>query len=222
MYMDGSDVGLSGSGARDVDAFHMMGDGSILLSFAGATTIPDVGSVDDSDIVRFVPTSLGTSTAGTYEMYFDGSDVELTTNGEDIDAVAVLANGDIIISTRGNATITSVSRRARDEDLLRFVPTSLGANTSGSWSLYFDGSDVGLTASSEDIHGTWVAGNGDIYLTTTGVFAVAGAGGDGADVLLCVPASTGNNTSCSFNLFWDGSANGYGGEVMDGMAISLP
>ena len=59
MYFDGSDVGLSGSGSLDIDAFHFMDDGSILLSIAGLGTLPDVGSVDDSDIVRFVPTALG-------------------------------------------------------------------------------------------------------------------------------------------------------------------
>ena len=32
MYFDGSDVGLSGSGSLDIDAFHFMDDGSVLLA----------------------------------------------------------------------------------------------------------------------------------------------------------------------------------------------
>ena len=40
-------------------------------------TLPDVGVVEGRDIVRFVPTSLGETTAGSFEMYFDGSDVNL-------------------------------------------------------------------------------------------------------------------------------------------------
>ena len=40
---------------------------------------------------------------------------------------------------------------------------------------------------------------------------------DGYDI--CVPGSLGSSTSCTFNLFWDGSANGFGGEKTDGISI---
>lgn len=218
-HFDGSDVGLSGSGARDVDAFHLLDDGSILISVVGATTIPDVGSIDDSDIVRFVPTSLGNNTAGTFEWYFDGSDVGLTSNGEDVDAVHVLDNGDLLISTSGGFSVTGVS--GNDEDLARFTPTSLGATTSGTWQAYFDGSDVGLSNSSdEDTWGSWVdPSNGDIYITSRGTFSVTGLTGDGADIYICTPGSIGASTSCTFSAYWDGSANGFGGERMDGFFI---
>ena len=220
MFFDGSDVGLSGAGARDVDAFHILGDGSILISIVSASTLPDVGSVDDSDILRFVPTSTGTNTAGTFEWYFDGSDVGLTTNGEDVDAIHILANGDIVVSTSGSFSVTGAS--GADEDLAVFSPSSLGATTSGSWSAYFDGSDVALNnSSSEDVHGTWVdeAGN-DIYLTTRGNFTVSGVSGTATDIFTCNNATTGGATSCaSFSMFWDGSANGYGNEVLDGFQV---
>jgi hypothetical protein len=147
MHFDGSDVGLSGSGSLDIDAFHFMDDGSILLSIAGLGTLPDVGSVDDSDIVRFVPTALGTGTAGTFEWYFDGSDVGLTTNGEDIDAIYLLI-GDLVVSVSGGFSVSGAS--GDDQDLFRFAPTTPGASTSGTWSQYFDGSDVGLGDSSDE------------------------------------------------------------------------
>ncbi|MEZ4683888.1 MAG: hypothetical protein R2932_57730 [Caldilineaceae bacterium] len=79
MYLDGSDVGLSG---LDIDAFEFLGN-DLLLSFNSDSTVPGLGTVDESDVVRFVPTSLGTTTLGSFEWYFDGSDVELTTSGED-------------------------------------------------------------------------------------------------------------------------------------------
>jgi hypothetical protein len=218
LYLDGSDVGLNNSGGLDINAFHINADGSILMSFVGASTIPDVGSVDDSDIVRFVPTSLGATTAGTFELYFDGSDVGLSSNGEDVDAIGFAPDGSLVISTIGNADVGI--GRTRDEDLLKFTASSLGANTSGSWSLYFDGSDVGLTDRSEDVFGTWLDSNGDIYLTTNGTFSVSGAAGDGADIIQCVPGSLGSSTSCSFSLYWDGSTMGFAGEVMDGLFIS--
>ena len=219
LYLDGSDVGLGGASASDVDAFDVLADGSILLSFVAPTTIPDVGSVDDSDIVRFVPTSLGTATAGAFERYFDGSDVGLTTSGEDVDALTLLADGRIVISTVGSFGVPGIS--GADEDLVAFTPTSLGAATGGTWERYFDGSDVNLnTASSEDVNGAWIDGlSGDVYLTTVGVFSVTGASGSGADIMVCTPSSLGSSTACGFAMFWDGSAHGWGAEVTDGFHI---
>ena len=138
MYFDGSDVGLTG----DVDAFALLSDGSLLLSIDASATLGGI-SFTDADIIQFTPTSLGPNTAGTFSMYFDGSDVGLTTSSEDIDALHVMSDGSLIISFIGNFSVPGVS--GADEDLARFVPTSLGPNTSGTWSLYFDGSDVGLT-----------------------------------------------------------------------------
>ena len=219
MVLDGSDVGLSGSGARDVDAFELLADGSILLSFVAATTIPDVGSVDDSDIVRFVPTSLGANTAGSFEWYFDGSDVGLTRNGEDVDAITLLADGRIVVSTVGRFSVPGAS--GLDEDLIAFTPTSMGIDTSGSWALYFDGSDVALNnASSEDVNGVWVdTASGDVYLTTVGTFAVAGVTGTGSDIFLFTPTSLGATTAGGFAMFWDGSAYGWGSETTDGIHL---
>ncbi|MCP5098496.1 MAG: hypothetical protein GY943_23345 [Chloroflexi bacterium] len=218
MYFDGSDVGLSGSGSRDVNAFALLSDGTILISVAGATTIPDVGSIDDSDIVQFTPTSLGTSTAGTFSLFFDGSDVGLTSNGEDIDGMAISPSGDLIISTIGSHSVTGAS--GADEDLLLFTATSFGSSTSGTWATYFDGSDVGLGGNSaEDVYGVYVEDNGDIYLTTRGNFSVTGASGTGTDIFVCTPGSTGTTTSCTYSFYWDGSANGYGSELMDGFVI---
>ena len=221
LAFDGSDVGLTSS-SHDVDAFHFLGDGSLLLSFTGSVSITGVGNVDDSDLVRFVPTSLGSNTSGSFEMYFDGSDVGLTTNGEDIDGIAITASGDLLISTTSGFTVPGVS--GQDEDILRFSATSLGSNTSGSFELYFDGSDVGLNnSSSEDVLGIWLdSASGDIYLTTLGSFSVTGVTGDAADILLCESPTTGSNTSCTFSLFWDGSLDGFAGEVIDGLFIERP
>jgi hypothetical protein len=79
-------------------------------------------------------------------MYFDGSDVGLTTSAEDIDAAAVDAAGNIYLSTFNNFAVTGVS--GADDDVFVFTPTSLGTTTSGTYSstLYFDGSAFGLAA----------------------------------------------------------------------------
>lgn len=215
LYFDGSDVGL---GATDVDAFEMLPTGDILLSLDSASfDVPGVGVIDDSDIVRFTSTSLGENTAGTFTMFFDGSDVGLDTDAEDVDAIALTPAGQLLMSMLGNA-----SQSIRDEDLLRFTPTSLGWETSGSWAMYFDGSDVGLAAQSENVWGAWVdAGTGDIHLSARGAFDVPGVTGDGADVFVCAPGSLGSQTTCAFGpgLYWDGSADGFGAEILDGIAV---
>ncbi len=215
LYFDGSDVGLE---ATDVDAFEMLPAGDLLLSLDSASfDLPGVGVIDDSDIVRFTPASLGEETAGTFAMFFDGSDVGLDTDAEDVDAIALTPAGQLLLSMLGNA-----SQAIRDEDLLRFTPTSLGWETSGSWAMYFDGSDVGLAAQSENVWGVWVdAGTGDIHLSARGAFAVPGVSGDGADVFVCAPGSLGSQTTCVFGqgLYWDGSADGFGAEILDGIAV---
>jgi len=209
MYFDGSNAGITG----DVDAFALMPDGNILISLDAAATVGALGTVDDSDIIRFIPTS------GAFEWYFDGSDVGLTTNDEDIDAIGFAPDGRLLISTLGSFSVTGAS--GNDEDLIAFSPTLLGSTTSGTWLLHFDGSDVELnTASSEDINGVWVdPANNQIYLTTRGAFSVTGASGDGADIFICTPGSLGSTTTCTFSMYWDGSAFGFAGEVADGIAI---
>ena len=219
IYFDGSDVGLN-TGNIDIDGVQVEADGSILLSLSTDTSIPDLGPIDESDIVRFTPTSMGPNTAGNYSWYFDGSDVELTTSGEDVDAFSLLPDGRLLISTVSSPNVSGVSA-ARDEDLLAFTPTTLGETTSGSWAMYFEGSDVGLGdgGNNEDVGGVWNDPNNDIYLTTRGTFVLSGLSGDGADIFVCLPISVGDDTNCVFSLFWDGSANGVAGEVIDGFSL---
>lgn len=218
VYIDGSDVGLGGSGT-DIEAFHVNADGSILLSVNQTVTLPDVGTIGETDIVRFVPSSTGNNTAGSYEWYFDGSDVGLETSGENIDAIGLTPDGKLVISVTGSPTVPGItSPTPRDEDLLMFDATALGETTSGSWSFYFEGSDVGLQDSSEDVDGIWIGSNGDIYLSTKGAFSVEGVSGDGSDIFRMTPTSTGANTSGTFSAFWEGSTQGFPTNI-NGFAI---
>lgn len=93
--------------------------------------------------------------------------------------------------------------------------------TTGTWAIYFDGSDVSLTTSGEDIDAAGVAGNGAIYLSTTGNFAVTGVSGADEDVFVCTPTSLGTITACTFgpSLAFDGSAWGLSGDDVDGFEL---
>lgn len=219
MYLDGSDVGLS---SADIDAFDRLSDGSVLLSFDASVSVSGLGTVADADIVKFIPTSTGATTAGTFQWFFDGSDVGLTTTNEDIDAIDYTADGKVVVSTLGAFSVTGAA--GEDEDLIIFTPTALGATTSGTWAWHFDGSDVGLsTNTNEDVNGAWIdPASGQLYLSTLGAFAVTGVSGDGADIFVCTPSSLGSTTACTFGMYWDGSVNGFAGEVLDAFAVVKP
>ena len=211
LFFDGSDVGVGGT---DLVSLAILDSDSLLMSFNNAITVNGI-SISPQDIARFDATFLGPTTAGTFSMYFDGSDVGMDVNAETIDALSLLSDGRILISTTGNPSVPGVI--GKDEDILAFMPTSLGDVTSGTWSMYFDGSDVGLSESSaEDINALDVV-NGNIYLSTLGNFSVPGILGADEDVFICTPTSLGGETACTYSsaLYFDGSTWGLDANGVD-------
>jgi hypothetical protein len=217
LFFDGSDVGLT----VDVDAMHLQADGTLLLSLDAEQRVGDLGKVDDSDILLFTPISFGSDTSGTLDLYFDGSDVGLTTNAEDINALSKSPEGHLIIGTNGKAGVPGLSATKRN--LTRFVPAAngLGVNTSGTWSLYLNGSGIGLTTNSELITNASLAEHGRLLLNTKGAFTVGDISGGAADVFECRLATGGANSNCSPSpaIFWLGGAHGYGNESIDALMI---
>lgn len=210
LLIDGSDIGL---GSTDINAFHWRPDGTMLLSVNSPVSLPGLGTVDDSDIVRFIPQTLGANTTGTFELFLRGADVGLTTNDEDIDAIAIDPSGRLVISTLGNASVPGANGNlsASDEDLLVL--------NGDVWELLFDGSDVGLTDNSEDIVDAWVDAQG-FTLATLGAFAMDGLSGAAGDLFRCQPTSTGDNTqvgACA--IVFSSAANGLAGEEIDAFSI---
>lgn len=220
ILFDGSDVGL---GNVDVDAFGFLADGRILLSVEKDFTLNNFGAVDESDILAFTPTSLGNTTAGGYTLYFDGSDVGLTTGAEDVDAIDFDESGNLVVSVTGafRAPGSSGEVRGDDEDLFVLNNGVLGPNTSGQWSLYFDGSDVGLTTSSEDIGALWADHAEDkLYFATYGNYSLPGLTGNEDDIIVCAYTSLGSNTACSFSRYWNGDADhNFDNDKIDGLSI---
>jgi hypothetical protein len=216
LFFDGSDVGL---GAVDLFAFSVADASTIMMSVSASVTVQGI-PVTPQDILLFQATSLGSNTAGTFSMMFDGSDVGLTTTDERIDSVSFLPDRRILISTTGSPAVTGIST-GRDEDVLAFLPVTLGDATSGTWSMYFDGSDVGLAdTSGEDVDALDVQG-GNVYLSTTDNFSVSGLSGADEDVFICASTSVGDTTSCNYSpsLYFDGSTWGLSANDVD--AINL-
>ncbi|HYE63407.1 MAG TPA: hypothetical protein VD997_15550 [Phycisphaerales bacterium] len=217
MVFDGSDVGLS---ALTIDGLAQLSTGELLLSFTDAATIPGMTggpsgtTLDDSDIVKFTPTSLGATTSGTFQFFFDASDVGLTTNNEDVDAIEIASNGQVIVSCSGSFTANASGNvSGAGEDLIIFTPTATGANTAGTFALYVDGSDVALSGNAENLDAMAVRPAGGMVLSTTGNFAVTGVSGADEDLLRFTPTSTGGATAGSFAMEHDLTTRGIAGSA---------
>jgi len=182
--------------AKNVGAFSFVGN-DILLGFSANQPIAGLGTFAAHDLARFTPTSLGyNNTAGSFAWYFDGSDVGLSTTAEKLDALWIDANGRLYISTTGTAKVPGPgggSITAQDEDILRFTPTNTGANTTGTWSLYWNPTSMtGMSA--EDINGYWEdPATGSRYVTIVGAFNIGNVAyggkfaGDGKTILRFAP-----------------------------------
>ena len=217
ILFDGSNVGL---GNADVDAFAVLDNGHLLLSVSVLAYLPQLGLVDGTDIIEFIPTSLGpNNTSGSFRLFFDGSDVGLITLIHDVDSIDFDATGNLLISVRGPFFAQGV--RGNDEDLFRLRNGVFGPNTGGAWELAFDGSDVGLSTFSEDTRDTWTdTDTGELYLTNNGSFrTTTGFTGKPADVFICTPISLGANTACNFSSYFVGNSQGLSGKAIDGLHI---
>ena len=226
---DGSDVGIPNN--VEIDGFDILEDGSILMSFQRPTTIPGVGAVDDSDILLFTPTApngLGATTSGTFSMFLDGSTVGLTSSGEDIDGLQLFESDKLLISTRGNVSVSGAS--GSDEDIMLFEMSDANdPSLGGTWSRYFDGSTMFLNdGNNEDVNGFY-ATEDSVYLTTdgTGTFVVPGVSGVNEDVFVCNVLTTGGAaggpTSCNYDPFFVGASNGIpANQDINGFDVGFP
>ena len=150
--------------------------------------------MSDEDIVAF--------DGQWWILYFDGSDVGV--ESADVAAFSVLYSDSILMSFNSDVTIGGVT--ATPQDVLEFHATSLGDTTSGGWSLYFDGSDVGLDTASEKIDSLSQLPNGQLLVSTTGNPSVPGlTTGKDEDVLAFTPASLGDTTQGAWSMYFDGS-----------------
>ncbi len=216
LVFDGSDVGW----LKAIGDFEFLPDGSLLLTNSTKQTLGTGAArftLEVQDIARFVPTTLGTATAGTFSLYFDGSDVALSTADERIDALARKTDGTLLISTAGRATVKNggTSIVAQDEDLLAFRPGNLGATTSGTWNLASDGFDGSLLTGmgAENVTGAWRdPASGDLYLTVVNAFTIGGVSGNQRTILRVTPAR-------AVSAYWNAATYGFPGGI-DGLSIA--
>ena len=115
-----------------------MEDGRLLVSTSGAVSVTGLSGADE-EVLAYPP-----GAQGTWALYVDGSDLALTNSSEDVDGVA-FRDGTVYLSTTGNFGVAGLS--GADEDVFACTSAVTGPTTScGSFSLFFDGSLVGLAA----------------------------------------------------------------------------
>ncbi|MEM6254971.1 MAG: Ig-like domain-containing protein, partial [Cyanobacteria bacterium P01_D01_bin.156] len=166
----------------------------------------------DEDIIKF------DSESQSFNLYFDGSDVGL--NSSEIDGFDIISDTEILFSFNTSATIEGIV--VDDSDIVLFTASELGDNTSGSWSLYLDGSDVGLGNNSEDIDGLQLLKDGSLLVSTQGGFNVPGVRGADEDLIRFTPKSWGNTSIGTWSIYTDGSdisLDSSGGENISAVAI---
>ena len=217
-WLNGNASGLSGAVLRD---FHLISADQVVVAFQNPVTLSGI-AFDDSDLAL-----LSRNGSGGFDlsMFLDGSDVGLTTNSESIDAVTGLSDGSWLISTRGSGSVPagSTSLNFAAEDILRFTPSSLGSNTTGSWSLHADMSDVSITGTSENVTALSAAADGRLFVTTSGNASAPGLSAANEDVFLFRPTGLGALTTGSFDglLTFDGSLYGLGANALVGTALPV-
>ena len=135
---------------------------TLYFSWAEAVIMAGV-TYNNEDIVAYDPA------AGTWSLYFDGSDVGLA--DVNVDAFALLANGDILLSVDEPVEDLNGLDKADDADVIRFIPTSLGQNTAGSFTLYLSAATFGLedpiNGLDRDIDAISFIPGGELLISTT-------------------------------------------------------
>ena len=144
LYFDGTLFG----GNENIDAAHVLANGNIILSVEKDGTTLGGLTFGNGDLIEYNPTT----DVGT--LYFDES---LFGSNEDIDAVNILDNGNIILSTIDGATLGGLTFGGGD--LAEYNPTTNVAT------LFFDGS---LFDGAENIDAVHILDNGNIILSTAG------------------------------------------------------
>jgi hypothetical protein len=184
---------------------------TVLFLSLGSTGTGNLSFASDEDILAF--------DGANFSHYFDGSDVGISTGN--LDAFSIISSNSILMSFDQAITITNIGL-VDEFDIVQFTGT-FGTNTAGTFTLYFDGQDVGLDTTSEDIDGINRLPNGVLLISTSGGITVPGVSGLDEDILAFTPATLGAATSGTWSMYFDGSDVGLNtdaGEDIDGVSVA--
>ncbi len=183
VWFDGTAAGLT-SGNLDIDAFSFGNDVTapgpgpepppaptpdpLFFSTVGDVNPPGVaGTADDSDIYGWDGTA-------AFSRNVDATGAPGIPAGSDVDGYHRVDDTHFYVSFANANTTLPVLGNVKDEDVVYY--------NGGTWSLYFDGSTQGLTASGEDLDAIDIVGSTLYFSTRAGVNPGVGGAADDADI----------------------------------------
>ena len=173
----------------------------LIMAAAGPVNANIILSVDNTETLGRLSFGKGDlaeydSGTDTATLYLDGS---LFSGPSDIDAVHVLGNGNIVLSTVAGATLGGLT--FSKGDLVEYNPTT---DTS---TLYFD--ETLFSSAQPNIDAAYVNGSGNIILSTAGNATLGGLGFGKDDLIEYNP------TTDTATLFFDGNLFSSSNEDVD-------
>ena len=169
----------------------------VLLYFSTSanTAVPGTGgTADDADIYSWDGTS--------FARVLDATAVGLpsATFAANVDGLKVIGTRFYLSFSNSGVAVPGVGT-VPDEDIVVYD------SSTGTWSLFFDGSAVGLTTDDEDVDAFDILTDGSVLVSTLGNVTVPGLAGTWADedVLHCTPSSNAPIASCTWSVHFDGS-----------------
>ncbi len=147
LYFRGANVGLGPSSVdagERINAIGFLPDGRLVVSTSGNFSVPGVTGKDE-DLIAFTATSLGETTSGTWQLYFNGSKADLSDGGDDeeVEGVWVGSTGDIYLTAKSSYSVPGLS--GDGADIFRCIPLSTGSDTNCVYDLVWSGSAHGLS-----------------------------------------------------------------------------
>lgn len=214
MHFDASDMGLRGN----LVAFS--GEEFMMLTYATAQTLPDVGKVRPQDVLEFYSYSLGEDTTGFVQIRMAGSDVGLTTTAESIDALGgFMFDYKVYLSTKGNARLpinVGVLTAQRD-DVIFIDGNTSGEITGGDWGVYLDGSQMGLNGANLIALSVGGGEGAGYHLMYDHPVTLGGVTYQRNDVIWCATATEESVTCDSYQEAFDGAL--VGNYVIDALQV---
>ena len=183
---------------------------TLYLSLNSGMTLPGNVDVDNEDVIAFDGTD--------FRLYFDGSDVGVAATK--LDALAVISANEILLSFSSPEIIPGIAGTVEDSDIVKFTATQLGVSTVGTFELFFRGSDVGLSPSTEDIDAIDLHNDGRVIISTVGDVDVPGVTGRDEDLLAFTPNTPGDYSAGTWAMYVDGSDIEIAGEDIDAIALN--
>lgn len=203
MHFDGSAAGLPA--AADIDAYDYRYNAATLtarhcMSFDQPVAVPGLGTVDDSDIVCYRTSTVN----NVWIMLLDGSAFGLTTDGEDIDAIDILPNNSILVSTLGSFSVPfagSSPITGNNEDALMWDGSQFNIYFDGNYS--FDLSDDNNLMNYAQV--TTASGVAYLFYSPQKAQIIEGVSLAPYDIF----GRRIDGLNNTYSLFWDASASGF-------------